>query len=447
MSITQYQKNLLQQAVEAGLTEAEVYYEQKTSFQCTLYEGELDSYETSDDGGLSLRGLYNGKMGYAYTEKIDDDSIAFLIDQVKANADVLDEPEDLSIFEGSEKYAQHSFFNEELEAVSIPEKIECLKAIEQKIRAYDPRIITLDYCILQYYSTERALANSKNLSLSHKENGLVLFLSTVVKQGDELKAGSYLKMTRDFHSLDVDAIAKAAAEEALAHLGEQSIPSSKYPIILRHDAAAELLSTFMPIFSAEKAQKNQSLLKGKEGQQVASDILSLITAPYHPEALSGGNFDGEGVATKQQTIITDGTLQTLLHNRKTAKKDGCESTGHAQRESYKDTLSVAPQNFYIAPGQETQDSLIHSLTEGVLITDLSGLHSGTNSISGDFSVAARGFHIQDGQIASPVKQMTIAGNFFTLLKDIQAISSDLYFLPSGHGSPSFIVKELAVTVE
>ncbi|WP_155592846.1 TldD/PmbA family protein [Lysinibacillus cavernae] len=447
MNIAQYQDKLLQQATQAGLTEAEVYYEHKTSFQCTLYEGELDSYETSKDGGLSLRGVYNGKMGYAYTEKVDDDSISFLIDYVKANAEILDEHEDISIFEGSQEYAQHSFYNEELEAVSIPEKIELLRAIEEKIRAYDPRIVTLDYCILQSYSTERTLANSKNLALSHKENGLVLYLSTVVKEGDELKSGSYIKTTRDFHALDVDAIAKNVAEEALANLGEQSIPSSKYPIILRQDAAASLLSTFMTIFSADKAQKNQSLLKGKVGQQVAAETLTLLNVPYHPEALSGSNFDGEGVATKQQAIIANGTLQTLLHNRKTAKKDDCETTGHAQRESYKDSLSIAPQNFYIAPGQNTQDTLIASLSEGVLITHLSGLHSGTNSISGDFSVAARGFHIQDGKIASPVKQMTIAGNFFTLLKDIEAISSDLYFLPNGHGSPSLVVKELAVTVE
>ncbi|MCM0623423.1 TldD/PmbA family protein [Lysinibacillus sp. OL1_EC] len=447
MSITQFQNKLLQEAALAGLTEAEVYYEQKTSFQCTLYEGELDSYETSEDGGLSLRGVYNGKMGYAYTEKVDEDSISFLIDYVKANADVLDEYEDLSIFEGSLEYAEHSFYNEELAAVSIPEKIEFLRAIEQKIRAYDPRIVTLDYCILQYYSTERTLANSKKLSLSHKENGLILYLSTVVKEGDELKTGDYLKTTRDFHALDVDTIAKRVAEEALANLGEQSIPSSKYPILLRHDAAASLLNTFMPIFSAENAQKNQSLLKGKMGQQVASKGVTLLNVPYHPDALSGGNFDGEGVATKHQAIITEGTLQTLLHNRKTAAKDGCETTGHAKRESYKDTLSIAPQNIYIAPGQDTQDTLISSLSEGVLVTNLSGLHSGTNSISGDFSVAAQGFHIQDGKLASPVRQMTIAGNFFSLLKNIEAISSDLYFLPSGHGSPSIIVKELAVTVE
>lgn len=447
MNISRYQEKLLDKALEAGFIEAEVYYEQKKSFQCMLYKGEIDSYETSEDGGLSLRGLYNGKMGYSYTEKLDDDSISFLINSAKANANILDEDEGIDIFGGSTKYTPYDYYNEGLETIGIPEKIELLRSIEQKIRAYDSRIVTLDYCLLQEYTAERSLANSKNLALSHKENGLVLFLSTVVKDGEEMKSGSYLKMTRDFHSLHADDIAKEAAEEALANLGEKSIPGGKYPIVLRSDASASLLSTFMPILSAENAQKDQSLLKGKVGHKVASEAFTLLSTPFHPAALSGASFDGEGVATKEQAIILEGTLQTLLHNRKTAKKDNCETTGHAHKDSYKGALSIAPQNLYISTGEKSLDELIHTVTNGVFITELSGLHSGTNTVSGDFSVAAKGFHIQDGKIASPVKQMTIAGNFFEFLNDIKGASSELYFLPNGYGSSSLLVKELSVTVE
>ncbi|QDQ02192.1 TldD/PmbA family protein [Lysinibacillus fusiformis] len=447
MTIAEFQEKLLQQAVDADFKEVEVYFERKTSFECKLYEGQIDSYETSEDGGLSLRGLYNGKMGYSYTEKLDDESIPFLIDSAKANADILDEDEGIDIFEGSSEYAGHQFYSEELANIEIADKVELLRAIEKNILTYDPRIVTLDYCILKEFSTERSLVNSKNLSLSQKENGLVIFISTVVKDGDELKTAGYLKMTRDFYALDVEEIAKEAAEEALANLGEKSIPSGKYPIILRYDATAALLATFMPVFSAENAQKDQSLLKGKVGQKVASDAFTLLNDPFHPNALTGSNFDGEGVATKQQAIILNGTLQTLLHNRKTAKIEGCATSGHAHKNSYKGTLTIAPQNLYVPPGQKTQADLIAAISEGLLITGLSGLHSGTNTISGDFSVAATGFHIKDGKIVSPVKQMTIAGNFFDLMKDIEETSSELYFLPQGYGSSSLLVKELSVTVE
>lgn len=152
------------------------------------------------------------------------------------------------------------------------------------------------------------------------------------------------------------------------------------------------------------------------------------------------------MATKRHAIITNGTLNTLLHNRKTAKIDGCETTGNAAKSSYKGTISVAPQNMYIAPGQRTKEEVISSINEGLLVTKLSGLHSGTNTISGDFSVAASGFYIKDGQISSPVKQITIAGNFYNLMKNIKETCSDLEF-SSSFGSPSILVNELYVTVD
>lgn len=447
MQITEFQEELLSKAIDAGFQEAEVYYERSESFQCMIFEGEIDSYETSEEGGLGLRGLYNGKMGYAYTEKIDEDSIPFLIESAKANANVLDEDDGSDIFGGSKDYANHTFFSEELANIQVPEKIELIKSIEKKVLAYDSRIVTLNYCVLQDFSGDRILANSKGLSLKEKKNGIVIFISAVVKDGEEMKTGSFIKLTRDFGSLDADKIAKEAAEEALSYLGEQSIPTRRYPIIMRHDAAASLLATFTPIFSAENTQKDQSLLKGKVGKKVASDIFTLLDDPFHSDAVAGSNFDGEGVATKTRSIVSNGTLETLLHNRKTAKIDGVETTGHAHKTSYKSTLTIAPLNMFIAPGEKSQDDLIASLDNGVLITNLAGLHSGTNTISGDFSVAATGFHIKDGKISSPVKQMTIAGNFFDLINDIEEIGSDLHFRPGGYGSPSLRVKELSVTVD
>jgi len=447
MNITDFQEELLNKAMDAGFKEAEVYYERTESFQCMIFEGEIDSYETSEDGGLGLRGLYNGKMGYAYTEKMDEDSIPFLIERAKANADVLDEDDGTDIFEGSREYVGYDFYSEELANVQIPEKIELIKSIEKKVLSYDPRIVSLNYCALQSFSGDRVMANSKGLSLKEKKNGLIIFISAVVKDGEEMKTGGTYKVTRNFDSFDADEIAKEVAEEALSNLGEKSIPTGKYPIIMRHNAAASLLATFTPIFSAENTQKGLSLLKGKVGEKIASDSFTLLDDPFHPDAVAGSNFDGEGVATKKQAIISNGILETLLHNRKTAKIEGVQTTAHAHKSSYKSTLSIAPLNMYIAPGVRTKEELISSLTEGVLISDLAGLHSGTNTISGDFSVAATGFHIKDGKIASPVKQMTIAGNFFDFMRDIEEIASDLYFSPGGFGAPSVLLKEFSITVD
>lgn len=147
-----------------------------------------------------------------------------------------------------------------------------------------------------------------------------------------MKTGSCIKMTQDFSSLNADEIAKEAAEEALSKLGEQSIPAGKYPIVMRYDASASLLATFTPIFSAENTQKDQSLLKGKVGEKIAAESFTVLDDPFHPDAMAGTNFDGEGVATGKRTIISNGTLETLLHNRKTAKKMALKRQGmHGSR--------------------------------------------------------------------------------------------------------------------
>ncbi len=137
---------MLEKAGEAGFEETEVYYEKSYSFQVRIFEGEIDSYETSEEAGVGFRGLYNGKTGYAYTEKLDKGSIAFLIESAQANADVLDEDDGTDIFEGSEHYREHSRYSEELANVSIPNKIAFIKEVEKKTLAYDPRIIALNHC-------------------------------------------------------------------------------------------------------------------------------------------------------------------------------------------------------------------------------------------------------------------------------------------------------------
>jgi PmbA protein len=146
-------------------------------------------------------------------------------------------------------------------------------------------------------------------------------------------------------------------------------------------------------------------------------------------------------------VIEQGVLKTFLHNTKTALKDGVDSTGHAYKASYKGTLSIAPSNFYIENGPQTYDELIESMEEGIMITSVQGLHSGTNVVSGDFSLAAHGYYVKHGKIEKPVNQITIAGNFYELLNNIEAIGDDLQFgRPSGGyvGSPTLKIKSLAV---
>jgi PmbA protein len=447
MNIQEFQQKLFGMGEEYGFTDMELYFEREEKFKCGLFKGKIDSYETSEIAGASFRGLFNGKMGYAFTEKLDEDSVLYLVENAKENAQLIEEEIQEEIFGGSEEYQEGSFYSTELAKVTVPEKIELLKEIEKHIYAYDERVTGTNYFILESAESERYIINNKGLSLDERQNYIGMFISVVVKQGDETKTGAYVKATKDFSAFVPREIAKYAVEEALSKLNAQTAQSKHYPVLLRNDAAGDLFQTFSEIFSAESAQKGRSKLKGMEGELIAAPALQLVDDPFLENGLLSRSFDSEGVATLKKEIVKDGKLVTLLHNRKTASIAGVESTGNAYKGSYKGSLTVSPTNLYVVPSNKSLEELTASVDEGILITDLAGLHSGADTVSGDFSLAANGYFVKDGKVQNTVKQMTIAGNFFDLLKNIEAIGSDLEFLMSNVGSPSLLIKELAVTVE
>ena len=142
-----------------------------------------------------------------------------------------------------------------------------------------------------------------------------------------------------------------------------------------------------------------------------------------------------------------GKLTTLLHNLKTARKAGCESTGNGRRPSAAAPVGVGPTTLYLAPGAETREALLARMGDGLLITDLEGLHAGLDPVSGDFSLKASGRRITGGHDAGAVSQITVAGNFFQMLREIAAVGDDLKFgLPGGacFGAPSVLVSGLMV---
>lgn len=445
--LQEFQAKLFSAAHDSGFTDVEIYFEKKEVFGCKVYKGEIDHYEIAEDGGVSFRGIINGKMGYAYSEKIEDASIPFILDNAKENTRIIADEGVEEIFSGSNKYEKRTFFSEELNEVTIPEKIQFIKDVERELLTYDPRISATDYCMIQSESVTRTLTNNKGLSLTDQVNYMYLVVEAIAKDGEETKSSFELIVTKDFHSLNAKEIAKKAAEEAISQLGSRNIENKEYPVLLRNDAAANLFATFSSNFSAENTQAGLSSLKDKLGKQIASQKITIVDDPFLEEGRASRTFDCEGVASRKLTLVESGVLQSLLYNLKTAKKDQMETTGHAHKDSYKSAIKVGPSNLYIQPSPTPFEDLLVSMGEGILITHLSGLHSGANQVSGDFSVAANGFFVKDGKVQFPINLMTIAGNFYQLLQNVEEIGSDLTFQLAPTGSPSVLVKSLSVTVE
>lgn len=444
MKMESFSAELLERAVKSGFAQAEVYIKSGESFEAGTHEGEINSYEVSGSFGLGFRGLYNGKMGYASTQALDDDAMEQLIRGAKQNALLIDEEEAETLFEGATKYPDVNAFSEALEEVSAKAKLEKLLKLDELGRSLDEEVRSLEDCSLFSASGETRMMNTLGLDLCFRKNICGMSLTPIARRGNQSETSFRFACSRDFDALDPEALAKEGVQEALSRLGGEVLPSGAYPVVFRRDAAQALLGTFTGVFNAEAAQKGLSLLKGREGQTIASPMVTILDDPL--QGIGARPFDGEGVPGSAKALVEDGVLCTLMHNRKTAAKQGTKTTGNASR-SYGSKLGVSPTTFYLKPGSLGYEALLREVHQGILITGLQGLHSGADPVSGDFSLSAKGFRIEGGALGGPVTGITVAGNFFTLLQAVQCLGDDLYFgFPGGSciGSTSLYGGKLTI---
>lgn len=447
MELNLFVKELFSKAQEEGFSEYEVYYVDRESLSISVYKEEVEKYNLNNSAGLSFRGKFGDRIGYSYTEILDEDAIEMLVKKAKENVLAIENNDIQFIYEGDKEYKEISTYHEELEDIPADKLINIAISMEKEAKKYCNKVESFSGCSVSYSSGKYGIINSKGLNLSNKSNLLTAYVVPIVKYLDKMYDGCGYVVAKSLNDVKPDKIAKMGVDEALSKIGGTSIASGNYKVIINNEAMVSLLSTFAGIFSGDAVQKGLSLLKDKEGEIIAADIVNLVDDPHLEDGLASVSFDDEGVATLKTYLIKNGKLNSLLHNLKTANKAGVKSTGNGFKASYASPISVSPTNFYIEPGINSLEEMTKKINKGLIITDFAGLHSGANSITGDFSLAAKGFYIEDGIKTHPVEQITVAGNFFTLLNNIEEIGSDLKFPMSSVGSPSIVIKELSIAGE
>ncbi|WP_302570399.1 TldD/PmbA family protein [uncultured Clostridium sp.] len=447
MELNLFVKELFSKAQEEGFSEYEVYYVDRESLSISVYKEEVEKYNLNNSAGLSFRGKFGDRIGYSYTEILDEDAIEMLVKKAKENVLAIENNDIQFIYEGDKEYKEISTYHEELEDIPADKLINIAISMEKEAKKYCNKVESFSGCSVSYSSGKYGIINSKGLNLSNKSNLLTAYVVPIVKDLDKMYDGCGYVVAKSLNDVKPDKIAKMGVDEALSKIGGTSIASGNYKVIINNEAMVSLLSTFAGIFSGDAVQKGLSLLKDKEGKIIAADIVNLVDDPHLEDGLASVSFDDEGVATLKTYLIKNGKLNSLLHNLKTANKAGVKSTGNGFKSSYASPISVSPTNFYIEPGINSLEEMTKKINKGLIITDFAGLHSGANSITGDFSLAAKGFYIEDGIKTHPVEQITVAGNFFTLLNNIEEIGSDLKFPMSSVGSPSIVIKELSIAGE
>jgi PmbA protein len=423
----------------------EVYASKNASTSIQAYAGAVSEFKLSNRAGLGLRALANGAWGYSYTENLSEPALLRCLDNALENASLVAPESQAALAAHPEPPHIGDLYGEGLSGVTVDRKVAVALELDRAAREADKRVVSVPYMAYTDGESEIAVANTEGLERNYKANYAVQYAMPLVAENGQNKMAFDWQFSREFESLDPTRTALEAVRKSVAKLGAKMPTTGKYPVVIQNLCMAALLGTYSDIFSAKMVQEEKSPLAGKLGSSIGSSLVKIHDDATRPAGLASRPFDAEGYPSQATTLVADGVLKTFLHNTETAAKDGVKSTGHASRYGYRGTIGIGTTNFYLEPCQGSQADLMQPIEAGVLLTEVKGTHAGVNEITGEFSLQAEGFWIENGKIAYPLENFTVAGNFLELLHDIEAIGEDLKFSPmAGAGAPSVRVKVLAV---
>ena len=428
-------------AKEAGIEECELYIGENRSLSISLFHGEIDNYSDNNGYTILARGMINGRFGSASCDVWNKEKAAYLVREIAANAKVIENDDPMFIFEGSKKYHKVNTFNPNLEKVSIEEKIAKLHELEEKLKAYDPRIVEIGGTEYSESYDNVTLLNSKGLKLSQKTNYYVYVAQAIASDGKQTKSGYDFLFENDFSKADVAKLAEKIGKETVDQLGGEPCESKAYKAVLAPEVVRAFVNVIIGHVDAEEVQKQSSLFIGKLNQKVLSKKITIEDRPLD-KTLFARWFDDEGVATSNKAIFKNGVLQTYLYNLTTAAKDGVESTGNGYRAGGK--MGVSTSYVILRPGKKSEEELFQEIGDGVLITEVSGLHAGLNAQSGNFSLQSTGYLIKDGKKDRALDIITVSGNILEVFNDVIEVGNNVEPSPSGVAAPSLLIKKIVV---
>ncbi len=439
--------DLVRAAVEAaGSGEAvEAYAEESRQTEASALRGEVEGLQFAESRGLGVRLIRDGQLGYAYAADPSLDEVRAAVATARENAS-LTQPDEFNVLPDAETAAAiPELFRKDSADVPTADKVQMALDLEQRLVSTDPRVAKVDLAQVGDAVSRVAIASTSGVDAEYARTDAWVVAVTLAVEGDETQTGFSYRIARALDELGVEAVADEAIERAVRMLGASKPQTAKVPIVLDQFAAEEFLGVLASALNAENVLKGRSLFAEMVGQQVGSELFTLVDDGTILDGPGAAPFDGEGVPSGRTELFTAGTLNGFLHDTYTAARmgNGQRSTGNAKRGSYKGSPGVGTSNFFLDNGSTPFDALLRQADGGVLIAEVTGVHSGANPISGEFSVGATGLRIEGGALGEPLREMTIASTLPEMLAGITGLGDDLRFF-SSVGTPSVLIGEMTL---
>jgi PmbA protein len=422
----------------------EAYAELGTETEVNAYQGEVERLTSASSSGVGVRVVRDGRLGYAYTADLTDQGLRECLAEARANLEVSSEDPGNVLPERSEHQPLEGIFDPRQAAVAPERKVALALDLEARTRAADPKVTQVESARYGDVVGQLAIASSNGVVGSFSVTHAWCAAIALATEDGQSQVGFGVDAARALDDLDPGPVAKEAATRAVRMLGAAKPPTRTIPVVFDRMVAPSLLGVVLAGLSAEEVQKGRSLFADKLGQRVGATGLHLVDDGHLVDGPGAAPFDGEGVPTRRTVLIDDGVLQCFLHNTATAARGNTTSTGNARRASFKSTPGVSAHNLFLAPGELDQAGLLAQAGEGLLVQDVSGVHSGANPVTGDFSVGVSGLLFRGGELAEPVREATVAAQLLDILQGIVAVGSDLRFTTGSIGGSSLLVGQMTV---
>jgi PmbA protein len=430
----------------AGDGEAvESFAEETRQTEASALRGEIEGLTFAESRGVGVRLVDGGRMGYAYAANPTEIEVRSAVRYARENA-ALAEPDEhngLPSFVPADDIP--GLFRADAVDVATDDKVRLAMEVERRAIGIDPRVTKVDLAQVGDAVSRVAIASTTGLAAEYARTDAWCVAVSLAVEGDETQTGFSYRIARGIDQLAWEEVVDEAVERSARLLGAAKPPTARVPIVLDPFAAMSFLGVLAAALSAEAVQKGRSLFAEMQGQRVGSELLTLVDDGRVMLGPAVCPFDDEGVPSGRTELFTRGTLNGFLHNTYTAKRagDGQVSTGNAKRAGYKGAPGVGTSNFYLDAGESSPRDLLERADGGVLIMDVSGVHSGANPISGQFSVGATGMRISGGELTDPLREMTIASTLPEMLAGVTGVGNDLRFF-SSVGTPSVLIGEMTL---
>ncbi len=400
----------------------DVIFNKNKTLSISAEKGKLGKYLVAGNQVIGVRSIKENKVGIGYSESLTPKAIKKMVENT-VNFSLWGDDEVLETID--------PLINKELkgektvtveDTSTSEEKIALSLDLESAVLKKDNRAKSSPYNGLSQIESKHLVANTSGGYCEETEHYFSCYTSCLAEEGQKKAMHYHSDVALCLSELNFQRVVEESVHHATKLLSAKPITTATYDVIFSPDMLDALFSVFSSLFSGKKAMEGINPWKDKLDKSIAASSLSLMDNPKHSRGFFKFNFDGEGREKKPITIIEKGRLNSLLHNTKTAKYFNTVSTGSAIR-GMKSALDVAPYQLVISPGGFSKSELTSGLY--LEIIDLSGLHSGANPVSGQFSFGASGYLRQDGETIQPLKEITVSGNFFQLLNDIKMIGNEI----------------------